>query len=663
MPKGSVIIKRSLNRCTFAATRLIHWVAPTLPVLDKWPGTAECMGAVYRRLFAPAHERFMAWAAERHRRRLKRMIVIGITGSGGKTTAKNILASILARRFTVHWGGGTGNAPRDVARIMLRARRSNEVCLIELSGGKPGILDGPLGIIKPNYAIVTNVGTDHYGAFHSIDAIAEEKGKLVAVIPPDGVAVLNTDDPRVLAMSSRCAGRVITYGCSADAMLRARDVAASWPDRLSFTATWHGDSARVQTQLLGKYWTSTVLAAMAAAIAMGVPLPEAAAAVATVPPFKGRMSPVELQGITFIRDDWKASRWTIPAALDFLREARAGRKVLVIGTISDTFGTAGTIYAATAKEATTAADHVVFIGPRSFAALRAKNDSKDRRLLAFSSVKAASDHLRDFLRPGDLVLLKGSNPADHLQRLILACTGDISCWRSDCGKEVFCDICPWRLVASEEEPSSAAPNQATPAADLPTVAPASLDGPRVVVGFGNPGRRYQGTPHNVGHAVLDRLAVLLGVTWTSQHGIVLGFTEKDGRTLCLVKPGTYVNLMGRALKELADRLGFEPRDCILVHDDLDLPLGTVRARMRGSDGGHRGVRSVLEAFQTDQFPRVKVGVREEGPRQPPAEYVLRPFSPSAAMVLDQACAEAAERILWLLSTDSGTAGSKVKKPS
>jgi aminoacyl-tRNA hydrolase len=363
------------------------------------------------------------------------------------------------------------------------------------------------------------------------------------------------------------------------------------------------------------------------------------------------MSPVTLDGITFIRDDWKAPSWTIPSVLDFMRQARAERKVILFGTVSDTFGNSTAAYAAIARQALTAADYVIFVGPRSFAALRAKDDAKDRRLLAFSSVRSASDYLKTFLRPADLVLLKASNTADHLLRLILARTGDISCWRPDCGKQVFCDRCSWRLVPSGDAAGPVAQSRTESGADLsPAVRPAAADRPRVVVGFGNRGAQYQGTPHNVGQSVLDRLAATLGVTWTSQQGLILGRTDRDGRPLYLVKPDTYVNLTGGALKALADRLGFEPCDCLLVHDDLSLPLGTVRTRMRGSDGGHRGVRSVLETFQTDQFPRIKIGVGEEGQTRPPAEYVLTPFSPSLAALLDEVCIKAVDQIFWLLKS-------------
>ena len=658
MPRRS--LARPLDALALLATRSIHRVAPTVPVLREWPEIWVIREAAYRRLLAPLHERLLAQAAARHRRRLQDLVVIGVTGSAGKTTTKDLLAAILATRFAVVKTGGTNNVARDAARTLLRVRTSSEVCIIELGVDRPGSIDGTLEVVRPRYAVVTAIGTDHYSAFHSIDAIAEEKGKLVAAIPREGAAVLNADDPRVLAMRRRCAGQVITYGRSQEAMLRAHDVTARWPETLSFTATWRGESIRVHTQLLGAYWVVSVLAALAAGVTLGVPLSQAAAAVATVPPFPGRMSTAVVEGVTFIRDDWKAPSWTMAAALDFMREARAQRKIIVLGTISDTVGTRTTPYLSAAEAGVKMADQMIFVGPRSFSALRTKQDVTDQRLLAFATVKAASDHLRRFLRAGDLVLLKGSHAADHLMRVILARTDDVACWRADCGKQVFCDSCSLRLVASGDDGASAAVRHTDLTADWTLSEGRVGERPQVVVGFGNPGAKFEGTPHNLGHAVLDRLAASSGAVWTSTPEAVYARIEEDDSVVHLVKPNVSVNATGAALKALADRLGLEPRDCILVHDDLALPVGTVRTRMRGSDGGHRGVRSVLEAFQSDQFPRVKIGVAVEGRDPSAADYVLTPFPAAAGTVVEQSCGQAARKLVDLLKTLRANSGARTR---
>src|SRR3546814_7926087 len=105
----------------------------------------------------------------------------------------------------------------------------------------------------------------------------------------------------------------------------------------------------------------------------------------------------------------------------------------------------------------------------------------------------------------------------------------------------------------------------------------------VLVGIGNPGRRYEDTPHNIGFVVVDALAKRLGLTWTTHDDIALAHTSLDGKTILLAKPQTYVNNTGRCLKELSEVLGFRAEDCILVQDDIHLPLGKLRARAHGSE--------------------------------------------------------------------------------
>lgn len=171
----------------------------------------------------------------------------------------------------------------------------------------------------------------------------------------------------------------------------------------------------------------------------------------------------------------------------------------------------------------------------------------------------------------------------------------------------------------------------------------------VLIGLGNPGDAYRGTPHNIGYDVLDRLASTLSAKWTSEPDAAVAVAEWNGRQVWLVKLNAFVNLSGTALRRLAQRTGFTPEHCILIYDDLDLPLGTVRTRMRGSDGGHRGVRSVLEVFQTDQFRRVKIGVKRPSVGGVAKEEVLTPFTDDEGAVVDAALATAHERLRALVS--------------
>jgi UDP-N-acetylmuramoyl-tripeptide--D-alanyl-D-alanine ligase len=635
--------------------RRIDWLTRALHRLHPRRGLEQ----LYTRVVEPVLRRYRLRWAGRHRSK-RSAVFIGVTGSAAKTSTKDLVARVLSTRMPGRKSGGSANELPDVARAICKVREGDRFAVIEVGASRPGEMDPALALLRPQIGVVTNIGTDHYSAYGSSDAIAAEKRKLIEALPPDGTAVLNADDPRVLAMRKGFPGRVLTFGLQPDADVRAEAISAAWPARLAFTLVHHDHRVPVQTQLCGTHWVSSALAAVAVGLALGVPLDAAARALGEVPPFEGRMSPVSLpDGVTFIRDDWKASVHTISPALDFMKTAEAPRRIAIIGTIADTMGDAGAIYVTMARRALAAADQVYFVGPRAFAALRAKTHAGDDRLRAFATVKAASEFFKGFLRPGDLVLLKGSNTADHLYRIILARTLPVVCWQANCKKIRFCDTCSLLHIPSD------AGSSATPALD--SVEPVRTEGHEaapsyVIVGLSNPGDRYQGTPHNVGQAVVDRLATVLGGTWAEDVDAHVSRTVWKEEGVCLVKPMTFVNHSGPVLARLAGRLGFDHAKCIVVYDDLDLPLGTVRTRMRGSDGGHRGMRSIIEAFQTDEIRRVKVGVKREGQVRAAGEAVLTPFTGDETTVMSKAYEQAIARLGELVGQRPGRSGAAPGAP-
>jgi aminoacyl-tRNA hydrolase len=320
------------------------------------------------------------------------------------------------------------------------------------------------------------------------------------------------------------------------------------------------------------------------------------------------MSPVlSPDGVTFLCDDIKAPLWSIHLALDFVKRARAARKIVVLGTISDHLEDSEGRNRAIARQALEAADHVVFLGSNAMYVLRDARRHPDGALVAVPTVEAARKHLQRLLRPGDLVLIKGSR-ADRMAS----------------------------LVNTRIAPPGKA--RAVGAASRAGASPA-----HVIVGLGNPGARYTNTPHNAGQRALDLVAASLGASWTTLDEALLARVDHPGGTCYLVKPRTKMNLTGPALGRLAERLGVGAADLILLHDEIALPLGSVRTRMSGSHGGHRGVLSVLDAFETFEIRRVKIGVGR--PRQDVTveRHVLSVLGPAELAVLDEACAEAATR--------------------
>ena len=170
------------------------------------------------------------------------------------------------------------------------------------------------------------------------------------------------------------------------------------------------------------------------------------------------------------------------------------------------------------------------------------------------------------------------------------------------------------------------------------------------MGLGNPGREYQATRHNVGQRVVDALARSLHRPWSREGQAVVARAQWRGEPLHLVKPLTFMNVCGPAVATALRTLGGDPADLILVHDDLDLPLGGVRVRMKGSHGGHNGVRSVIEALGTSDIRRVKAGIGRPDTKADVPDHVLSVFEPDELAAAEVAVATACDRVLTLLHT-------------
>jgi len=162
---------------------------------------------------------------------------------------------------------------------------------------------------------------------------------------------------------------------------------------------------------------------------------------------------------------------------------------------------------------------------------------------------------------------------------------------------------------------------------------------KIVVGLGNPGSEYEYTRHNLGFMLVDLLAERAGIRVTrTQDGALVGQGTLVGTSILLVKPQTYMNLSGDAVRPLAARHGASPGDVIVAVDDLALPFGRIRVRPGGSAGGHNGLKSLIARLQTQEFPRVRMGIAPDHPIADTARFVLQTFPRGAR--------EEVERMLW-----------------
>ncbi|MEO2082452.1 MAG: aminoacyl-tRNA hydrolase [Desulfurobacteriaceae bacterium] len=166
---------------------------------------------------------------------------------------------------------------------------------------------------------------------------------------------------------------------------------------------------------------------------------------------------------------------------------------------------------------------------------------------------------------------------------------------------------------------------------------------RLVVGLGNPGREYERTRHNVGWMVLDRVSERLGIPISRKkfRGIY-GELSVNGRKIFLLKPLTYMNRSGESVAEFVRFYKIKPEEVMVVYDDLDLPLGKLRLRLKGSSGGHRGVESVEKSLGTREFPRLRIGIGRPERKEDVVNYVLSPFGKSELPVIEEAVEKGAE---------------------
>ncbi len=370
-----------------------------------------------------------------------RVTYIGVTGSCGKTTTAKLIGTVLASAGECHTNIDE-NGVLSVARGVLATRRSTKYSVHEICGAKPGKIHRQTRILRPQIGVITTVGRDHYKAYRTLAATAKEKGVLAEAVPRDGTVILNADDPNVRDMRPRCRGRVVTYGLSPDADVRGMDVSSVWPDRLTLTVT-HGDqSIHIATRLVGEIWVPTVLAAIACGLICGLDLKTCAETIAGFEPHFGRYSVHQTpEGVIYVID-LKGVDWTIPASFAFLEQARASRKTVVLGTLSDYAANAGKKYRRVARDALKVADRVVFVGAQASHVERRREGEAQDRLFEFQTTQQAAEFVRQNSQPGELILLKGTITIDHLERIMLSHTDNVVCWRHRCGRMQSCEVCP-----------------------------------------------------------------------------------------------------------------------------------------------------------------------------------------------------------------------------
>ena len=335
---------------------------------------------------------------------------VGITGNVGKTTTKEATAAALGARYRVLRTVSSFNNEIGVPLTFLGIEPSHEVAVIEMGFYVPGEIADLCRLVRPRIGIVTRIPEVpvHYSRTPSVDAIAAGKAELIEALPADGVALLNADDARVRALTSRTKARVVLFGEAVDADLRATDVSARGIEGLRFVAHDGARSVEVQLPLPGRHLVSSALAALGAASALGVPLAEAAVALSVMDAPAHRMSVRRTAGLVVIDDSYNASPAAVMAALAVLGSVPS-RRVAVIGDMLELGTLSADAHEAIGREAARQTDVLVGVGELARTMVASARRAGLRETYQVADRAEALMLLRRILLRGDTVLVKGSH--------------------------------------------------------------------------------------------------------------------------------------------------------------------------------------------------------------------------------------------------------------
>jgi UDP-N-acetylmuramoyl-tripeptide--D-alanyl-D-alanine ligase len=345
-----------------------------------------------------------------HRRRLG-LPVIGVTGSNGKTTTKEMIAAALGTRFRVLRSEGSLNNHIGVPLTLLRMRRTHEIVVAEMGMNHSGEITRLCEIAEPTAGVVTNVGTAHLEYFDDLDEIAKAKQELIEAIGPHGFVVLNGDDPRVAAMSGSTEARSITFGFSEGVNVQGEIIELI---NGIFPLFRYNGGSPIRLWVPGRHNVANALAAVAVALAMGCTPEEIHDGLESYRGVKWRTEVIERGGIVILNDAYNSNPVSAAAALGLLRDwsnSRSLRRVAVLGDMLELGEESGDLHARIGREAfECGVELLVAVGEHAGEiadGARAAGMSGDRILLT-GTVDAAWDVLNDRITRNDLVLLKAS---------------------------------------------------------------------------------------------------------------------------------------------------------------------------------------------------------------------------------------------------------------
>lgn len=333
--------------------------------------------------------------------------VVGVTGSVGKTTAKEVIASVLSRRYNTLKSEANLNTEIGVPLTLLKLNALHERAVLEMAMYVPGDIALLARLARPAVGVVTNVGPVHMERAGSVGRIAAAKAELVEALPSDGLAVLNGDDARVAAMARRTRARSLLFGLSPQCDFRATDIESRGLNGFSFTLVAPPGSQRIECPLPGRHHVYPALAAAAVASEDGMSTAEIADALREVRLELRLTVRAGVRGSTVIDDSYNASPASMAAALDLLAEC-SGRRIAVLGHMRELGAAEAEGHRTVGAYAAGRCDALIVVGEDARLIAEAAEEAglRDVRLVATPS--DAAEIVRKGLRSGDFCLVKAS---------------------------------------------------------------------------------------------------------------------------------------------------------------------------------------------------------------------------------------------------------------
>ena len=345
--------------------------------------------------------------------------VISITGSNGKTSTKDLTAAVLGQKFRAHKTAGNLNNHLGVPLTLLSIDPQDEIAVVEIGMNHPGEIAPLAKLANPEAAIITNIGVAHIEYMGSRDAIAQEKGTLAEAVPASGTVILNADDDMTPSIAARCRARVLTAGINAGDV-RASDLQTR-ADGMEFNLHHAGETVAATLSVPGEHMVRNATLACAAGIAFGLTLQECAAGLRSLQLSKGRLQQKQLAGFTILDDSYNANPDSVIAGLATLASLPGeGRRIAVLGRMGELGSEAERghrrVGNAAGKQKIAC---VIAVGHQANWIAEAALESGVAHVVHVPDTKSAAAALREFGRPGDVVLVKGSRSA-KMERVIEA---------------------------------------------------------------------------------------------------------------------------------------------------------------------------------------------------------------------------------------------------